>query len=109
MNNRTKTLWLPALACLTGSMLCRFILQRSFPPSQPLLNHAGLPLAYQLIWLAALPSFGALSVYLSRRAGGDPLTGLMAALSGVTIQRGIKMIEGARVWEKKGGKKLKGP
>ncbi|MGA2355586.1 MAG: hypothetical protein ABSG02_13905 [Terriglobales bacterium] len=80
-NNRTKTLWLPALVSLTGSMLWRFVLQRSFPQSQPLLNHAGLPLAYQLLWLAALPLVGALSVYLSRRAGGDKLTGLMAALS----------------------------
>ena len=54
MNNRAKTLWLPALASLTGSMAWRFILQRSFPQSQTLLNHAGLPLAYQLLWLAAL-------------------------------------------------------
>jgi hypothetical protein len=81
MNNRTRTLWLPALASLTGSMLWRFILQRSFPQSQPLLNHAGLPLAYQLLWLAALPLVGALTVYLSRRAGGDQLTCFMAALS----------------------------
>lgn len=81
MNNRTKTLWLPALASLTGSMAWRLILQRSFPQSQTLLNHAGLPLAYQLLWLAALPLFGALSAYLSRRAGGDRLTGLTAALS----------------------------
>lgn len=80
MNTRTRSLWLPALASLTGSMLWRLILQRSFPQSQPLLNHAGLPLAYQLIWLAALPLVGALSAYLSRRAGGDPLTRLMAAL-----------------------------
>lgn len=81
MNNRTRTLWLPALASLTGSMAWRLILQRSFPPSQPLLNHAGLPLSYQLLWLAALPLFGALSAYLSHRAGGDRLTGLTAALS----------------------------
>ena len=80
-NNRTKTLWLPSLVSLTGSMLWRFMLQRSFPQSLPLLNHAGLPLAYQLLWLAALPLVGAASVYLSRRAGGDKLTGLMAALS----------------------------
>jgi hypothetical protein len=79
--NRTKTLWLPALMSLTGSMLWRFVLQRSFPASQPLLNHAGLPLAYQLLWLAALPLVGASSVHLSRRAGGDKLTALMAALS----------------------------
>jgi hypothetical protein len=81
MNNRTRTLWLPALASLTGSMVWRLILQRSFPQSQPLLNHAGLPLTYQLLWLAALPLVGALSVHLSRRAGGDRLTGLIAALS----------------------------
>jgi hypothetical protein len=80
-NNRTKTLWLPALVSLIGSMSWRFMLQRSFPQSQPLLNHAGLPLTYQLLWLAALPIVGAFSVYLSRRAGGDKLTGLMAALS----------------------------
>jgi len=81
INSRTKTLWLPALASLTGSMLWRLILQRSYPQSHPLLNHAGLPLAYQLLWLAVLPLVGALSGYLSRRAGGDQLTGLVAALS----------------------------
>jgi hypothetical protein len=80
MNNRTKTLWLPALASLTGSMAWRLILQRSFPQSQTLLNHAGLPLTYQLLWLAALPLFGAASAHLSRRAGGDRSTGLTAAL-----------------------------
>lgn len=41
----------------------------------------GLPLAYQLLWLAALPLVGALTVYLCRRAGGDQLTCFMAALS----------------------------
>ena len=81
MNNRTKTLWLPALASLTGSMVWRLILQRSFPQSQtPLLNHAGLPLAYQFLWLAALPLLGAASAHLSRRAGGDRSTGVTAAL-----------------------------
>ena len=80
MNNRTKTLWLPALASLAGSMVWRLILQRSFPPSQTLLNHAGLPLNYQLLWLAGLPLFGAASAYLSRRAGGGLSTRLTAAL-----------------------------
>jgi len=80
MNNRTKTLWLPALVSLTGSMAWRLILQRSFPQSQPLLNHAGLPLTYQLLWLTALPLFGAAGAYLSRRAGGGRSTGLLAAL-----------------------------
>jgi len=80
MNNRTKTLWLPAVASLTGSMAWRLILQRSFPRSEPLLNHAGLPLTYQLLWLAALPLFGAAGAHLSRRTGGDRLTAFTAAL-----------------------------
>jgi hypothetical protein len=80
MNNRTKTLWVPALASLTGSMVWRLILQRSFPQSQTLLNHAGLPLTYQILWLVALPFVGALSVHLSCRAGGDRLTSLIAVL-----------------------------
>jgi hypothetical protein len=81
MNDHTRTLWLPALASLTGSMVWRLILQRSFPQSQTLLNHAGLPLTYQLLWLAALPFVGALSVHWSRRAGGERWIGLIAALS----------------------------
>jgi len=80
MNNRAKALWLPALTSLMGSMAWRMILQRSFPQSQTLLNHAGLPLTYQLLWLAALPLFGGWAVYLSRRAGGDRLTAFAAAL-----------------------------
>jgi hypothetical protein len=80
MNNRTKTLWLPALASLTGSTVWRLILQRPFPPTQKMLNHAGLPASYQLLWLAALPLFGAASAHLSRRAGGGRLTRLTAAL-----------------------------
>ncbi|MGB9232949.1 MAG: hypothetical protein WCC04_00920 [Terriglobales bacterium] len=80
MNNRTKTLWVPGLISLTGSMACRLVLQRSIGPSQTLLNHAGLPLIYQLLWLAALPLFGAASAHLSRRAGGDRSTAVTAAL-----------------------------
>jgi hypothetical protein len=80
MNDRTKTFWLPALVSLTGAMAWRMTLQRPFPPAQKMLNHAGLPLSYQLLWLAALPLFGAASAYLSRRAGGSRSIGLTAAL-----------------------------
>jgi hypothetical protein len=61
-------------------MTWRSILQWSFPRSQPLLNHAGPRLTYQLLWLAALPIFGAAGAYLSRRAGGSQSTGFTAAL-----------------------------
>lgn len=97
MNNRTRTLWLPALVSLAGSMLWRFILQRSFPQSQPLLNHAGLPLAYQLLWLAALPLVGALTAYLSGRAGGDRLTCFTAALSPSIVMTPIWLILATRM------------
>lgn len=80
MTSRTKTFWVPALVSLTGSMAWRAILQRSFPQSEPLLNHAGLPLTYQFFWLAALPLFGAVSAHLSRRSGGNRPTACTAAL-----------------------------
>jgi hypothetical protein len=94
MNYRTRTLWVPGLISLTGSMAWMLILQRTIlQPQMPLnhagvplvcqvlLNHAGLPLiSYQLLWLAALPLFGAASAHLSSRAGGDRLVGLTAAL-----------------------------
>jgi hypothetical protein len=80
MTSHAKTFWMPALASLTGSMAWRAILQRSFPQSEPLLNHAGLPLTYQFFWLAALPLFGAASAHLSRRSGGNRSTAGTAAL-----------------------------
>jgi len=80
MNKRTGTLWVPGLISLTGSMAWRLILQRTFGPTQKLLNHAGLPLRHQLLWLAALPLFGAASAYLSRRAGGGRSSATIAAL-----------------------------
>ena len=80
MNKRTRTLWMPGLISLTGSMAWRLILQRTVEPSQELLNHAGLPLLPQILWLAALPFLGAASAYMSRRAGGDRLAAATAAV-----------------------------
>lgn len=80
MNSRTKTLWVPGLISLTGFMAWRLILQRAITQPRTLLNHAGLPLTYQLLWLAALPLFGAASAHLSRRGGGDRSTNLTAVL-----------------------------
>jgi len=81
MNHRTRTLWLPSLLSLTASMVWMLILQRALPQPEMRLNHAGLPLLYQLLWLATLPLFGAASAFLSRRAGGDRTVALSAALS----------------------------
>jgi hypothetical protein len=81
MNQRIRTLWLPSLVSLLGVMTWRLILEQTVLPSQTLLNHAGLSLRHQLLWLAGLPLFGAASAYLSRRAGGSRNTRLTAALS----------------------------
>ena len=80
MNKRTRTLWVPGLISLTLSMAWRLNLQGTVAPSQELLNHAGLPLRQQLLWLAALPLLGAVSAYTSRRAGGDRSTAAIAAV-----------------------------
>jgi len=80
MNNRSRTLWLPGLISLSGYMASMFILQRAIPPLHKPLNHAAFPLGYQLLWLAALPLFGAASARLSSRAGGSRSTCLTAAL-----------------------------
>jgi hypothetical protein len=80
MSNRARTLWLPALISMTGSMAWRLILQRAVVPSQTLLNHAGLPLSLYLLWLVLLPLLGAASACLSRRAGGSRSSRLTAAL-----------------------------
>lgn len=81
MNNRTRTLWLPGLISLAGSMAWMLFLQRALPQPEMRLNHAGLPLLYQLLWLATLPLFGAASALLSRRMGGGQTAALIAALS----------------------------
>jgi len=80
MNKRTRTLWLPGLISLTGSMVWRMILEGTVGAQPKLLNHAGLPLQQQLLWLAALPLFGAASAYLSVRAGGGRWTAATAAV-----------------------------
>lgn len=84
MNNRSKALWVPSLVSLGGSATAMLILQRSLSSAQPQtmmrLSHAGLPLIYQLMWLATLPLFGAAAAFLSRRAGGDRRTAFLAAV-----------------------------
>jgi hypothetical protein len=52
---------------------------------------------YQLLWLAALPFVGALSVHLSRRARGDRLTSLIAALSPSIVMVPLWMALAARM------------
>ena len=80
MNTRAKTLWIPGLLSLTTSMAWRSILQQTAGLPQNLVNHAGLSPQRYLLWLIALPVFGAISAYLSRRAGSSRLTAVAAVL-----------------------------
>jgi hypothetical protein len=80
MNKRTRTLWIPGLTSLTASMTLRFVLQRTVEPKDKLLNHAGLPLLPQVLWLIALVLFGATSAYMSRQAGGSRASATIAAV-----------------------------
>jgi len=81
MNQRAKTLWIPSLLSLTASMVWRLLLQQTAGFSQNLLNHAGLSLQRYALWLVALPLFGAVSAWLSRRSGGDRSSAAAAAMS----------------------------
>src|SRR4029077_7226677 len=80
MNYRTQTLWLPGLICMALSAGWMFLLQRTLAPGQGPWQHAGLPLALYLLWLATLPVFGAIRACLSKRQGGEQLSRIAASL-----------------------------
>ncbi|HXA76709.1 MAG TPA: hypothetical protein VNV41_06205 [Candidatus Acidoferrales bacterium] len=89
LNHRTKTLWLPGLVSLTGSMGWLAILQHlNLRPHMPWL-HSGLPVVPYLVWLITQPLFGAIGTYLSRRAGGERLAEFAASLSPSIVMLGL--------------------
>jgi len=85
MNTRTKTLWLPAMASLTGAASLLMILQKL--GVQPRITWTkdlamtDIAVLIYLPWLYSLPVFGALGAYLARRTHARPLTRLAAALA----------------------------
>ena len=80
MNQRTKTLWLPALATLFGASIslamCQFLGMRP-----RLVWVLGVGVSFYWPWLATLPIFGAVGACLSQRAHGLAPARLAAALS----------------------------
>lgn len=82
MNYRTKSLWMPALACISSSSLAMMLLQ--FADVRPQLVWTK-PVAFFLYWpwLGLLPFCGALGGWLSRRAGGSIFSRLAAVLAPV--------------------------
>lgn len=80
MNSRTKRLWLPGLVSLVAAHGFLMILERAGLPFHFFkLASMSMPL-YPISWLGALPLFGAIAAYLSRRAGGDLLARVAAGV-----------------------------
>ena len=80
MNNRTKSLWLPALMTLLGANTSLALFQ--YLGARPHLVWVGnVALTFYWAWLATLPIFGALGAYLSRRAQSSAWARLAAGVA----------------------------
>ncbi len=85
MNDRTKTVWLPAIANLTGAALFLMLLQKSGVQPRVLwtkdMGMGPMAMVIYLPWLCALPVFGALGAYLAQRAHSSSMGRLISALA----------------------------
>ena len=78
MNQRTRQLWLPGLINLSIAMfVLMFEVHKNFHPWFYIRQSVIVPL--YVPWLISLPLCGALSAYLSRRAGGSLVARLTTA------------------------------
>lgn len=69
MNNRVKTVWLPAIGVTAVSMILFQLLQLPHVHMQSLASGACLPL-FDWRWILCLPLLGAWAAYWSRQCGG---------------------------------------
>ena len=80
MNNRTKSLWLPALMTLLGASASLALFQ--YIGVRPHLVWVGnVALSFYWAWLSTLPILAAVGAYLSRRAQASPWARLAAGLA----------------------------
>ena len=80
MNNRTKSLWLPALITLLGASVSLMFAQLfGMQPRVVWIGKMGMTLYWP--WLGTLPIFGAVGAYLSQRAEGAVRARLAAGLA----------------------------
>ncbi len=80
MNNRTRSLWLPAMANLIVAPGLLMILQKL--AVQPRVLWIGdMAMVLYLPWLVALPIFGALGAFLAKRAHARFVNRLIVGLS----------------------------
>jgi hypothetical protein len=89
MNDRIKSLWLPAMVNLLAAMLVLMLMQKmGTQPRLVWVDAAGgkFAMTFYFPWLVTLPFFGAAGAYLARRAQGKTLARLAAGLSpGLTL------------------------
>jgi len=80
MNQRTRTLWIPAMANVIAAPGLLMILQKL--AVQPRVLWIGdMAMVLYLPWLIALPIFGAFGASLAKRVQARPLSRLIVALS----------------------------
>ena len=81
MNYRTKSIWLPGLVSLTAASVSLAVFQFiGWQPRILWMKEIPVPLFVYLPWLVLLPLCGAAGAYLSRRAGGERPTRVLAGL-----------------------------
>jgi hypothetical protein len=76
MNSRSKSFWLPALVTFFAVQVCWAILVRTSFYA----NISSTPFRPMFLLLGALPVFGALGAYLSRRGGGNRVARMAVGL-----------------------------
>jgi hypothetical protein len=76
LNSRSRTFWLPAFVTLTAVQIFWAILISNL--FCPLASPLAVPRS--VIFLAALPLFGAIGAYLSRRGGGNRIARIAAGI-----------------------------
>jgi hypothetical protein len=81
MNERTRQFWLPGLASICAASFFLLIFARVSYMPRMLVVRSGAALMMYPAWLTVQPLLGAIGAYFSRRAGGNRITRVFAALS----------------------------
>lgn len=94
VKNRARSLWIPGLVCGFVSMTSLSLLSHAgFRPRIILMGtNATESLQLSVQWLLMLPFFGALGAYLSRRAEGQRVTRIGAALFPAIVLLGLLFV-----------------
>jgi len=80
VSERTRKLWAPGFACFVLAMFSQQCTAwAGLKPHTAFIGTRGLYFQFSPVWLMALPFFGALAAYLSKRAGGQLRTMILAA------------------------------